>query len=361
MDFIPFLKEELQQRQTLFTRAFPETVGTATETNAHYQWKFHGKPLGSAKKNSYEYVAMDAEVMTGYYAAIPYHYLVNGESLEAGMVCDVMTDPDHQGKGIFTRLGRYATDQIKAEGLDITTGYPIRDAVIPGHLKVGWKAAFKLPMFVRLTGTRTLPVLKKLPEFIHIFSSGLIRFIYSIFEILGPHSKFKSSTIHSLSELDEVSYENFLSRWSTQAPITLQKNISFLKWRLSAPDTKYSIVTLSDESSSRIQAVLICRSAILQGVRTLAILDWMEDESALIPRRAFSKILNQISKSERTDLIALMAGNTAYSKLKLKRLFFVPSPAKFTFIVKNLSNRFSDDLLTQESNWRLMWIDSDDL
>ena len=57
----------------------------------------------------------------GYYAAIPYRYSIAGEQHDAGMVCDVMTDPAQQGKGIFTKLGAYSTDDLKKKGLAFTT------------------------------------------------------------------------------------------------------------------------------------------------------------------------------------------------------------------------------------------------
>ena len=50
--------------------------------------------------------------MVGYYAAIPYKYNIGETQTDVGMVCDVMTSTKQRGKGIFTKIGRYATEDL---------------------------------------------------------------------------------------------------------------------------------------------------------------------------------------------------------------------------------------------------------
>ena len=148
-------KERLDEQRKLFVDCFPENLGTAVIGKEHYMWKFQSFPTDS--KKSYEYIATDEkDNMVGYYAAIPYNYDIEGKVYPVAMVCDVMTSSKCRGAGIFTKLGRYSTDEYAKEGLAFSTGYPIRKAVIPGHMKVGWKIAFELPLYMHFISTSSL-------------------------------------------------------------------------------------------------------------------------------------------------------------------------------------------------------------
>ena len=277
----------------------------------------------------------------------------------AGMVCDVMTHPAYQGKGIFTRIGKYSTEQMKSEGLDVVTGYPIRPAVIPGHLKVGWKILFKMPISLRITGTRSLPVIQKFPSFFHGLTEKLMDGFYRCTEIFRSDSEWKYQVVEHVQDLSESLYSNFLNQWSRQQPISLEKTPEFLKWRLGAPGTQYRIVSL--QKNGKIHGVLVMRVVDLKGIKTLALLDWMEDETIHIPRGLLSRLFREQSRLLKTDLIAIAANPTVMKKRKFLGLFLIPSPMQFTFILKNLSEKFSDEQFQLEPNWHLTWIDSDDL
>jgi len=140
-------KSELANQRELFIECFPEHSESSMLSNEHYLWKFQSKP---GHIPSAEYVAVDEQNdLLGYYAAIPYQYNVNGKTSEAAMVCDVMTGVKARGKGVFTNLGIYSTDEFKQLDFDFTTGYPIRKEVIPGHLKAGWSINHELPLYAR--------------------------------------------------------------------------------------------------------------------------------------------------------------------------------------------------------------------
>ncbi len=357
MEFSRLDPSQVQMRQQLFGRAFPETKGTAIESLEHYRWKFHSK--SDTEQTSYEYVLKEKVDMVGYYAAIPYVYSFFRKKMIAGMVCDVMTDPVHQGKGIFTKLGRYATDDLEKIGLDITTGYPVRPEVIPGHLKVGWKVLFQLPLWVRLCGTKTLPILKALPMIFHHLSRSLIEAMFYIFELFSSERNFSIQEYQSISDLPKSDYDFFLQRWMSQQSIALNKEYDFLKWRLNAPQSQYRLLAV--KSNSEIVTLLILRAVVLKRVRTLAILDWMQDANVKIPAKLISKKLRVISRELDTDLIALMVNPHLSKRLNLFLKGFFRIPISFTFILKNLSKLFQDNKLFDEKNWHLMWIDSDDL
>jgi GNAT superfamily N-acetyltransferase len=214
----PHDSSDFTARQQVFVRAFPETIGTSVETESHYRWKFHSK---KAQPPSYEYSVKESGKLIGYYAAIPYVYSTPQGDFCAGMVCDVMTDPAHQGKGVFTKAGRFATEHMKEKGIDVTTGFPIRSEVIPGHLKVGWKALFPLPIYARVTGVETLPVLRKFPKVITRFFAVILRFFSRALE-LGRQGDFEMVEYSSIGQIPENELNALVKKWSKLQPIFLQ-------------------------------------------------------------------------------------------------------------------------------------------
>ena len=66
---------------------------------------------------------------------------------------DTATDPDFQGRGIFTRLTLEALDALPAEGVELVFNTPNARS-LPGYLKMGWQEVGRLPAAVRPTRWR---------------------------------------------------------------------------------------------------------------------------------------------------------------------------------------------------------------
>lgn len=341
------------ERMRLFHAAFPEVQNQSTGSIDHYHWKFRTFPHSP---NSYEYCGSYDQGLASYYAALPFRYLIAGSPATAGMVCDVMTHPQFQGKGLFTQIGRYATNQLQNHGLDFTTGYPIRKEVIPGHIKVGWSRAFYLPLYLKVIGLNSFLSKIKAPRLPESFAK-LLRWILSASWRNPAFTVILSRNL--IAQTDKIeAVAAFFKKYGEQKNCYLIKDSPFLKWRLSAPDAEYAIIALPDFSSS-LKAVGIVRSTELSGVKTLAILD-----AAALNPNSYDQLHQAIAKwaySENVDAIAIMCSPNSFKELRLARQIFLPSGLKFLLIIKNLSQKFKDAVLLDEKNWSLFWMDSDDL
>ena len=138
------------EQRTLFKESFPEIKNLPSASSDHYDWKHRGQI------KSFQFSAILDKKLIGYYAALSYKYKFNDNYIKAGMVCDVMTGKESRGRGVFTKLGKYSTEKLKNNSFDITTGFPIRKEVIPGHLKAGWEIAFKLPLYFKINSTKSI-------------------------------------------------------------------------------------------------------------------------------------------------------------------------------------------------------------
>jgi hypothetical protein len=348
---------DLAQQRELFRDCFPENAGSSVESSAHYLWKFHSFPNSTP---SYEYGVWNKanNQMVGYYAAIPYRYSVAGRMLTCGMVCDVMTHSAARGQGIFTKLGTYSTKALQAAGVDFTSGYPIRPEVIPGHLKVGWKIAFGLPMYLKVLRANT--PLKKTPI---AFAAPLVNVGLKALNLITHARREAGYTTEILSFEDFMqrhgdAYRTFFDRWRADKPIHLLKDEAFLRWRLGAPGTEYSVIVAS--ANEEIEALAFVRPTILKGISTLAVLDLMTLGNRSATATAFNALERAASESK-CDTIAVMASPSSARKIRLFRYGFLRTPFVFKLIIKQLSGAASEEFLRDESKWSLGWIDSDDL
>lgn len=340
---------DLTKQRELFADAFAEVEDKSLET---YNWLFRGFP--GDRKSSYEYCASIGDDMVGYYAAIPYPYKIGETYTQAAMVCGVMTSSKHRGKGIFTQLGRYATNEL-AKDLPFTTGYPIRQGVIPGHLKVGWKIAFELPLYIKFL---------RFDSFLKHKKFGFLRFIanpmlhaFNYLRKTRQKRKFNISLINDIEHLPD--YDALVIDWMKTIPNALIKDTKFAKWRYGRPGSNYYFITVRCENQL-VGFASYCKT-IKEGVPSYCVLD-------LITLRDYTDCVSQIYKTlsvnahqEGVEAIMFMMSKHSAEYYKVTGNGFFRSPYKFSLIIKNLTGVFKDETLMTEKNWHLMWVDSDDL
>lgn len=349
-------KTSLNQQRKLFIECFPENIGTPVERNDHYHWKFCSGP---SKTTSFEYIACINNDIVGYYAAIPYKYSINGKSFTAGMVCDVMTGVTARGKGVFTKLGNYSINEFSKNNIDFTTGYPIRPEVIPGHKKVGWEFPFELPMYGKFISFKSFSKSRKFSNLAFI-----VNFFLAVWNRLISLFTYKNADInieiYNQLEIESISgLEEFFTTLNKEIPIYLQKDSSFLKWRLGAPEKEYSIIALRD--NTKIIAYSIARLAEKENVPCLGILDFV----TLKGFEKYSSMLLQenekLAYNLKAELILMMISKGWAKRFRFFKNGYLRTPYKFSFIINKLNQALNSRDLYNEKNWHLMWIDSDDL
>jgi len=358
LDFRLFkYEEEIDSQRELFRESFPETIGTSVESVQHYSWKFQSFPAGN--KASFEYGAYFNGNLVGYYAAIPYQYYVGEELMTCGMVCDVMTSPSMRGKGVFVNLGHHSTEDLGTQGVDFTTGYPIRPEVIPGHLKVKWEILFELPIYLKVLKSKALLETKKIG-----FISPLIDFMISQYHgmlglLFGSKGLYECKVLTRAEFINIEKYDSFFNSWRKNKKISLRKSQDFIKWRTGAPGSEYRFIVIEDRGE--IVAIAIVRRTDLKGIPTLAVLDMMVLDSQSDCLAFLYKKIDEVAREVKAETIAMMISKTWAKGYKLVKGGFVKTPLKFSFILKQLNPSLDRALVNSETNWHLMWIDSDDL
>jgi hypothetical protein len=353
LHYSPFeYKKGLEDYLELFKNAFPEVTDNSGDA---YFWQMHSYP--NEKTHSYEYSAHIDNLMVGYYAAIPYRYNIKNETVDVGMVCGVMTSSHYRGKGIFTKLGAYSLQNLK-QNVSFTTGYPIRKEVIPGHLKVGWKIAFQLPLYMKFVRTNSLFRTKaKFLLFLAPVANIILRIIFFLIKTKIKNNQYHISVSNHISDFRKM--EKFESNWVNSIPISLIRDEKFIKWRYGRPGASYKFITVQKED----EVIGFCsyRKIIKEGVPSFGIMDLRVLDNNVVVLSNIFYSLEQQAKKENVDALMLMISKSYAKKYNLRKNGYLKSPYKFSLIINNLQQRFNDNFLYDESNWHLMWVDSDDL
>lgn len=351
------VKDGIAEQRELFSTCFPETNGTWSAGAGYHSWKFLSADSLEFDSPSYEYGAWIDGELVGYYGVIPVQYKIGESVCTAGLVCDVMTDPNQQGKGIFTSLGKYATDDLKQQGIDFTTGYPIRPEVLPGHLRVGWRVAFELPIYASPVGTSSILKNKGLPSWLGAPFSWLFN---AVSRCLNPRLlRDYVAEVCPVGFLYTTEAIEYITECQSSHTNTLLRTENFLRWRLNAEDRCYDIIVV--RRNDRIEGLAIVSATSYHSINVLAILDVLLVSETTDAGRVLGLKCREICKQRNLDAAVLMASSATFKSSGLAKALFIKLPVRFKLIIKCLSDAATWEQLLAPQNWHITWLDTDNL
>jgi glycosyltransferase involved in cell wall biosynthesis/predicted N-acetyltransferase YhbS len=116
-----------------------------------FSWKHERNVFGPSPA----WVAIDDGRVVAVRLFMRWEFQRNGEVLRAVRAVDTATDPDYQGRGLFTALTLRGLDELRTDGVDLVFNTP-NDQSRPGYLKMGWREVGRLPAVVRPRGVASL-------------------------------------------------------------------------------------------------------------------------------------------------------------------------------------------------------------
>jgi L-malate glycosyltransferase len=121
-----------------------------------YRWKHDLNPFGPSPT----WVAVTNDRIVGVRVFMRWEFVRDGEVIPAVRAVDTATDPNFQGKGLFTTLTMHGLEHLRAEGIAFVFNTP-NDASRPGYLKMGWRTVGRMPVSVRLRNPQSLLRLRR--------------------------------------------------------------------------------------------------------------------------------------------------------------------------------------------------------
>lgn len=130
----------------LASRSLGWTPGAVTE--AHFAWKHDENPFGRSPM----WIAEVDGRPAGFRTFLRWELVApDGTVHRVVRAVDTATDPEFQGRGIFTRLTLTALDELTDDGVSFVFNTP-NDQSRPGYLKMGWRTVGTLGVAMRPTG-----------------------------------------------------------------------------------------------------------------------------------------------------------------------------------------------------------------
>jgi hypothetical protein len=188
-------------------------------------------------------------------------------------------------------------------------GFPVRDEVMPGHLSVGWKHVFDMPLWW-----------------------GIPR--------LGSIRKIKKNAVLHASMFD-----------SQERVIAIDINDEFLKWRFSLFSVDYYLVSIP---KSRDFAIV--RKSKLKSVPFTCII-YMQSTNKKNARLLVRKIRNLALRLVTVGVVG--SWNDTYADDLFLATSGLRKSSKFQKVIIRELSKFKCP--SQENQFRLSWIDSDTL
>ncbi len=109
-----------------------------------FAWKHDQNPVGPSPM----WVAADNDRIVGLRAFMRWNFVRDGEILHAVRAVDTATDPEYQGRGLFTAMTLQGLDALAGQGIDFVFNTP-NPVSLPGYLKMGWRVVGRVPVAVR--------------------------------------------------------------------------------------------------------------------------------------------------------------------------------------------------------------------
>lgn len=326
--------------QNLLERAFPDVDNSKEFSLDALDWKYR-----KASEEGTCFIGAIADEPVSFYGVLARRYISGNEANTVGLVVDVLTVPEVQGKGVFTQTGVYALKCLEQTKVTSVIGFPIRPEVLPGHLKIGWEIKFKLPVYFYPVG-RSEP---------NGFTEYVLKLVFLSWSFALKVFRLRRGIRADVLTVDDfvVDHEviNFYRSQNQDGSVILEKNFEFLNWRLNRPSVNYMCFTLRDPG---IVACAICRVMNIKSFKTLVIVD-IDAQTASFSKNLVDSIIDY-SIYEKVSLISFCTTKANIKRLGLMRLGFVRSHLFFNVITKFINGSAVE---FTEKNSRITWLDSD--
>lgn len=114
-----------------------------------FEWKHHQNPFGASPT----WVAEEDGELIGFRTFLRWSWSgAGGVVRRAVRAVDTATHPDHQGRGVFTRLTLAAIAELAHEDAAFVFNTPNGQSR-PGYLRMGWRSLGRVPLAVRAAPT----------------------------------------------------------------------------------------------------------------------------------------------------------------------------------------------------------------
>ena len=287
---------------------------TGKRTPEFFRWKHRENVFGASLMLVAE---VDGEIV-GLRAFMRWAFAADGRRLSAVRAVDTATHPDHQGKGIFSRLTLEALDMLRDEGVDFVFNTP-NGKSLPGYLKMGWKPVGRFPVRIRVRHPWR-------------FGRGARGALSGAETATSLHDVSGAEPAGSLLSTQDSLGDLLRSRVAPAGRLATPVDVDYLRWRYAeAPELAYRAVVDEDAAGVRGFAVFRTRSRGTLREATVAELMVRAGDEAAIGR-----LLARVGRASGADHLALSPPAGSAEARSLVRHGAFTAPRGMTLVVNPL-------------------------
>jgi len=316
----------------------------------YLEWQYLKNPYGLP----FLFTSKDTltDQLAGQYLVIPLEYQISGEKLAGSLSLNTLTHPDHQGKGLFTKMAKATYADCEASNNNFTIGFP-NPLSYPGFVKkLNFSHLGDIPLLIK--PLKPINILRSYFQKEKEKHGGEI-----ILEQVSSKKNIHQLDFHN--QTDENKYNAFWNKIMSNYPISANKDFKFLKWRYNDhPTKKYKVYYI--ENNGEIDGVIILRAEHVWGFKVGLIMDFMTNEPSK-NSKFLLKHASKIFKNLKLDFItALHTPIKEYNILKKNNFYKIPQkllPQKIHFIVRSNKKFNNEEMILKLENWKLTFGDYD--
>lgn len=194
------------------------------------RWQYLANPVGKL----YVDLATAGERIAGVYATFPVEMMIGGHRVVGVQSLDTLTDGEHRGKGLFTKLAAQVYDRCKASGVALVYGFPNASSA-PGFFgKLGWTRLDPVPyLFLPL---RARYFLRRLGV-----PAGLTRVVPD--RLPTRHAAPMPAADEEVAVMNglDPAIDGVWERFAQHVRVSVIRDRRYLAWRLARPGGGYKV------------------------------------------------------------------------------------------------------------------------
>jgi hypothetical protein len=296
--------------ETAILELFPVCFGGRTLPMEFWQWRFRDNPTG---KIAIE-LAWKNDALIAQCAVSPHVITISGEDHFGGLTMEIMTHPNHRGKGLFVKLASRLHRRLEQDKFSLLWAFPNKYSHRIFIADLNWHDVWMIPMMELKTAN---------------FSS----------------SKTTFSRIRELHDFDNR-FNDLFDTIHHKREIVIKRDLKYLRWRFNNPLQKYRIVGLF--SADELLGYVVLSYYI--GTQ-LQVVDFLSVPDRSVYRELMGFVLG-IAEEENMSSVKLWVSPDNPLHLELERMGFDNAAPLTYFVARSLGPSLPRD-------WYFTMSDSD--
>jgi predicted N-acetyltransferase YhbS len=285
-------------------------------TEEYWRWKHIENPFGESPV----LLAEEEGKLIGLRAFMQWRFRYQGNTFQAYRAVDTATHPEHQGKGIFTKLTLALIDTLAKGEPSVIFNTPNAKSM-PGYLKMGWTVAGKTRLLVK--PVPLCLVINRIRKRSVVNTPGMLNF---------PEGM-----------------QDLLNRWMQEHKELVLTDYSeeYLRWRYGRrPELNYA---LKHAERSGSEAMIIARVKQSGRVRELRLVDVIHAGAGA--RKLIREALQELVKEHQPDVITALGDAQGELKRLLPFGFINRSGHGLTITCRKVNDEALTTLAQQQEHW----------